>query len=159
MDWFKENISEEIGAKIIRLKVWLDDDNAVERDFRPDLIIDYEKLEEAMQTAPQAYAFWAMVYSEAKSEVAKLELMSKRRRAAIIDMLMGEAKKEGSLRIPEKIVRELAEKDEKLVLTESKLVIANRTAGKLFHIVEAMKMKAEMLRSLAGFKREELRNP
>jgi hypothetical protein len=157
-DWFSENVPEDIAKRIVRIRAEIGEDQVVDRDFRPDLAIDYETLEESLMTAPQTFAFWAMVYSEQKAYVAKLDRISKRRRAQIYDLIIEESQKK-SVKVPEKILRELVEKDDKLLEIESKLILANRTLGKLFNIVDAMKLKVEALRSLAGFKRQEQSAP
>ena len=158
-DWFEANIPEDIAKRIIRLRVDLGDNKIVERDFRPDLKIDYETLEEDLITIPQQFAYWAMVYSEAKAEVAKLERIAKRRRAEIIDALIKEARAQEHARVAKEVFKDLAEKDPSLLKIESKIVLANRTMGKLWNLVEALRIKSEALRSLAGFKRQEQKNP
>jgi hypothetical protein len=157
-DWFERNIPEDVADRIIKLRIHIGD-SVVERDFRPDLKIDYETLEEDLCTIPQQFAYWAMVYSEAKAEVAKLERISKRRRAEITGQILDEAKKENMPKIAEKVFRDLVEKDPQLLKIESTIIFANRTMGKLWNIVEALKIKSEAIRSLAGFKRQEQKNP
>ena len=158
-DWFEENIPEDVAKRIIRLKIDLGGGNVVERDFRPDLRIDYETLEEDLGTIPQQFAYWAMVYSEAKAEVAKLERIAKRRKAVVIDSLIKEARKESVAKVAKDVFKDLAEMDPQLLVVEGKIVLMNRTMGKLWNIVEAMRIKSEALRSLAGFKRQEQKNP
>ena len=158
-DWFEQNVPEDVAKRIIRLKVDLGNNQIIEKDFRPDLRIDYETLEQDLETIPQAFAYWAMVYSEAKAECAKLDRIAKRRRAIITSMILEEAKSNEMPRIAEKVFRDLVEKDPKLLKIEARIILANRTMGKLWNIVEAMRIKAEALRSLAGFKRQEQRNP
>jgi len=157
-DWFENNIPEDIADRIIKLRIYMGD-KIVERDFRPDLKIDYETLEEDLSTIPQQFAYWAMVYSEAKAEVAKLERIAKRRRAEITSTILEEAKQENMPKIAEKVFKDLVEKDKKLLAIEGKIIFANRTMGKLWNIVEALRIKSEALRSLAGFKRQEQKNP
>lgn len=53
----------------------------------------------------------------------------------------------------EKIVAE--ERKKTLVHLEAHLAIANRNAGKAYHMVQAIQMRSEHCRSLAGFKRQE----
>jgi len=158
-DWFDGNIPEDVAKRVIRLKIDLGDGNVIQRDFRPDLRIDYETLEEDLSTIPQQFAYWAMVYSEAKAEVAKLDRMAKRRKAVVIDMLITEARKESVAKVAKDVFKDLAEMDPELLKIEGKIILMNRTMGKLWNIVEAMRIKSEALRSLAGFKRQEQRNP
>jgi hypothetical protein len=157
-DWFAKHIPEDIANRIIKIKVDLGGGRIVEEDFRPHLVFDYETLEEEMETTPQMFAYWAMVYSESKAEVAKLDRIAKRRRAQITDTILQEAKEGNMPKVSREVFKDLVEKDPELLAIEAKLILANRTMGKLWNIVDAMKMKAEMLRSLAGFKRQEMQS-
>ena len=49
----------------------------------------------------------------------------------------------------------MVEADKDLQDLESKLIISKRNESKLFGVVKSLNMKQEMLRSLAGFKRQE----
>jgi len=157
-DWFSENLSPEITERIIKLRVDMGDGKIVDKDFRPDLKLDYETLEEDLEITPQVFVFWAAVYSEQKAAVARLDRKAKRRRAIAYDLIIQESRKEDWPKVPEKIFRELVEKDDELLRIESQLILANRTMGKLYNIVDAIKMKSDHLRSLAGFKRQEQRD-
>ena len=110
-----------------------------------------------MQT-PQIYAFWAMVYSEQRSEVAQLDRILKRRKSEIKQTIIEEAKRRDLPKVTDKVFNDLVEKDEIILKYEMKLIMANRTMGKLYNIVEALKMKSEHLRSMAGFKRQEMQD-
>ena len=52
-------------------------------------------------------------------------------------------------------VKSIAEKDKELQKLDVKLALIQKHVGKMWHMVEALKLKAEVLRSLAGFKRQE----
>lgn len=156
-DWFSENIDDKIAKTVIRLKAIINGQQ-IERDFRPDLHIDYETLEENLMQTPQIFAFWAMVYSEQKSEVAKLERILRRRKSELKHTVIKEAKNQGLPKVTDKVFNDLVEKDETILKYESQLIIANRVMGKLYNIVEALKMKSEHLRSMAGFKRQEMQD-
>jgi hypothetical protein len=155
--WFNENVSTEIADALIRISVKLADNKVVSRDFRPDLEVNYDQLEEQLSTIPSIYAYWAMVMSEQKMVVGILERKIKRRRAVVAQDIFRSSKQEGiSLRGTD--VKELIESDEKLEGLEAELLIAQKTSGKLWNIVEALRMKSEGLRSLAGFKKQEMRD-
>jgi hypothetical protein len=95
--------------------------------------------------------------SEQKMVVGVFERKIKRRRAIVAEQILNTAKAEGiSLRAAD--IKELIEADDILEKLEAELLIAQRSSGKLYNIVEAIKMKSEHLRSLAGFKRQELRD-
>ena len=159
-DWFTKNVPEDLANRIIKIRINLGTQKQprlIEKDFRPDLHIDYETLEQDLEAIPQIFAYWAMVYSESKAEVAKLDRIAKRRRAMVTDAILQEAKKSEMPKVSKEIFKDLVDKDDKLIEIELRLVLANRNMGKLWNIVEAMKIKAEALRSLAGFKRQEQR--
>lgn len=47
------------------------------------------------------------------------------------------------------------ERQKTLPFLESQLIIANKNAGKVYHMVQAIQMRSDHCRSLAGFKRQE----
>jgi len=155
-DWFSKNVPEDLANRIIKIRIKLGD-KLVEKDFRPDLHIDYETLEQDLEAIPQIFAYWAMVYSESKAEVAKLDRMVKRRRAMVTEIILHEAQNKEMPKVSREVFKDLVDKDSKLLEIEMKLILANRNTGKLWNIVDALKIKAEALRSLAGFKRQEQR--
>jgi hypothetical protein len=98
-----------------------------------------------------------MVMSEQKTVVGVLERKIKRRRAVATNQVVRQAKNEGVvLKVDD--VKSLVEMDDELELLEAELLIAERTSGKLWNIVEALKMKSENLRSLSGFKKQEMKD-
>lgn len=153
-DWFNRNIEDTIAKIVVRIKASINGQK-IDRDFRPDVHIDFEDLEENLMETPQIFAYWAMVYSEQRSEVAKIERVLKRRKSELKRQMIREAAKNEIPRVTDKTMNELIENDETVIKLEAQLILANRTAGKLYNIVEAIKMKSEHLRSLAGFKRQE----
>lgn len=151
--WFDDNIEPDISDTIIRLSVSLGNNKTVNRDFRPDVAIDYDMLVKELEDMPARFAFWATVLAEQRAEVSKFDRIIKVRRAAIVHELL-----EGDASIPKWKVDDLVESDEKLIKIETRLIMAKRTESKLFAIVDALRMKSEHLRSLAGFKRQEMRD-
>lgn len=155
--WFDDNIPREIADALALVRVKLASGTEVARDFRPDVDINYDDLEEQLAKAPSAYAYWAMVFSEQKTIVGVVERRVKKRRACVAETVLSTAKSEGmTLRATD--MKELIEGDDELNRLEAELLIARRAEGKLYHIVEAIRMKSEHLRSLAGFKKQELRD-
>jgi hypothetical protein len=53
------------------------------------------------------------------------------------------------------MMKKIVEKDEALAKADMEYQRSQMQAGKLYHMLEALKMKAELARSLAGFKRNE----
>jgi hypothetical protein len=154
--WFGDHIAEDIANVLIRIRVTLGDEKSVSRDFRPDVDIDYEDLETQLTTTPSMYAYWAMVMSEQRTAVSIIERKIKRRRAMVAKTIIETGKQDG-IKISAAEIKELIDTDDELQKLEVQFLLAQRAAGKLYHIVEAIKMKSEHLRSLAGFKRQEMR--
>jgi len=135
----------------------------VERSFREDLAINMIDLEEQMMDAPSIYAFWSSLLSEQQMITAALERKVKIRRAAVKRELKAEAAKlavsGGGLSTRSGLNRDdiddLMADDSEIQDLEGDLIKARRTEGKLWGIVNAMKMKAETMSSLAGFKKQE----
>jgi hypothetical protein len=157
MDWFEENVGPDIARMLIRVRVELTQDQIVDKDVRPDVLIDYDMLEEQLQTTPASFAFWSMLLAEGKKQVAALERAVKRRRGEAVKELLDEGRKEG-VKVRTADVKDLVEADEQLNRLEAKLILAHKTTSKLFAVVDAIRMKSEHLRSLAGFKRQEQRD-
>ncbi len=157
-DWFNQNISEDIAKALIKVEVKMPSGDIIDKDFKPDILIDYDRLEEQLQDLPAIYAFWSMVLAEQKAVVAKLERSIKRRRGLIVEEIRKACKDEGTSRPPAHEMKELIEADDKLHTLESALIINNKTASKLYAIVGTIRMKSDHLRSLSGFKRFELEN-
>jgi hypothetical protein len=157
-NWFeKADIGEDVARTLFKLRVEVDG-RIVERDFQPDVIIDYENLEEQLDETPALFAFWSSLLAEGKKQSATLERMIKRRKGEVTKHLLQEAREQG-VKLRGSDVEDLIETDDDLNKLEAKLIIANKTLSKLFAIVDAVRMKSEHLRSLAGFKRQEQRNP
>ena len=57
-----------------------------------------------------------------------------------------------------KVNDEIVEADDKILELQTFLMLAQRSLGKLYGFVDAIRMKSEHLRSLAGFKRQEMRD-
>lgn len=157
-DWFKENLGDDIANHLFTIKVPLSDGKFAERDLRPDVTTDYDKLEIQLEEMPAIYATWGMLLAESKKEVAAVERMIKRRRGEVTRELLDVAKQEGA-RTRREDVEDMIEADEKINEFEAKLIIANRRLSKLFAATQALAMKSDNLRSLAGFKRQEQRDP
>lgn len=154
--WAEENLTGDIADFIFRIKIPVPNQNPIERDFSADVNVDYEMLEEQLAEIPSQYAFWSTLLSEQKFTVAKIERMIARRRSAISENAIEVAKGQDS-KLTKYMLDELVEADDKMLELQTQLVSAERTLSKLFGLVEAMKMKSDSLRSLAGFKKEEMR--
>jgi hypothetical protein len=154
--WYSENVPEDIAKMLITLRFPVQD-GLIERDFRPDVEIDYEDLVKQLEETPAIFSFWANLLAEVRKQVAVIERKATRRRGEVTRTLLDEAKQAG-VKLRRDDVEDLIEADDLLNKFEAELVIANRHMSKLFAITDALKMKSEHLRSLAGFKRQEQRD-
>lgn len=164
-EWVVENVPKElVESTLFRFDIMLQvnetDDSGVTKkktitvDILPDLKLDYEELEEQMMRLPAQYAFWAAIYSEVRNSVELMERAIKVRRGVAISQLLRSGK-EDNIKFTTDQVKQVLESDEQLVKLDEKLQKLQMQNGKLYHMMEALKMKAELSRSLAGFKRQE----
>ena len=155
--WIQENVPSELlnDTSLFRFKVPLISANKkIEVDILFDLDLDYEILEEQMQDIPAQYAFYAVFYSELRLLVARAERNLKARKGQAVQFITDQAKERGTKLIGDSI-KQIVEADEKLGIADDRLAKVQMLAGKMYHMLEALKMKAELARSLAGFKRQE----
>lgn len=155
--WIEENVPKELvsDSTLFKFKVPLPATGTkVEVDILYDLDLDYEILEEQMQDLPAQYAFYATFYSELRMMVARAERNLKARRGEAIRFITDQAT-ERRTKLSVDSIKQIVEADAKLGVADDRLAKAQMLAGKMYHMLEALKMKAELARSLAGFKRQE----
>jgi hypothetical protein len=166
--WIEQNIiavaPELMGTTLFKFKVKLQvleaSENSekkqkeIEINLLPDLDLDYEVLEQLMQDIPSQYAFWAAVYSEVRMGVAVAERKLKMRYGQAIEKINKEYE-DRKFKPSVEMMKKIVEKDEALAKADMEYQRSQMQAGKLYHMLEALKMKAELARSLAGFKRNE----
>ena len=155
--WVKNNFEDLLADTVFKLRVQLPNGKVVNKDFSIDVEIDYDMLEEQLAETPVIYAFLSSVLSEQKCACAKLESMIARRRAKVVQHANETAKTEG-LKLHKYILDDLVIADDQVLELQGKLMLAQRSLGKLYGFVDAIRMKSEHLRSLAGFKRQEMRD-
>lgn len=158
MSWINDNIDEPISEYLLKLSVSLPNKTTVERNFIADVSIDYTNLEEQLADIPSIYAFWSMILAECKKQSAVLDRYIARKKASLMRDLY-DAGKAQDKRIRKEDIEDLVESDDELNELEVKRIASERQVSKLFAIVRALEMKAECMRSLAGFKKQEQRDP
>jgi len=164
-EWISENIPAELaGSTLFRFNVTLQvRDEATNKakvvtvDMLPNLDIDMEILEDQMRHIPAQYAYWAAIYSEARLAVGIAERNLKIRRGKATWEVQGKATAE-NVKLTSEQTKLVVEADDDLVKADLRLQDAQMRTGKLYHMLEALKMKAELARSLIGFKRTERAN-
>ena len=153
--WFLEHVPQEVSeSALFKFTVNLND-RVIEIDLRVDLGIDYSDIQQQLADTPSMFAFWAAVYTELKGKVAFLERRAKVHRGKITQQLVSEIAKANG-KTTDKQVQAIVEADETLSKIESMLLILQKQTGKVYYVLEAMKMKCDNLRSLAGFARMEM---
>lgn len=121
----------------------------------PDIRLSYDNVEKSLEDIPSQYAYWSAVYAETKLRVNQLERAVKTVRGRIYREL-NDAQRIEKVRIPQDSMKHIAEDDARLVAAESDLNIATMQCQKLYYMVEALRMKADLARTLTSLKREEM---
>lgn len=156
--WFDEYVPEEVAnSTLFRFDIQLPGGVKQQVDMRTDIEIDYDVIQDQLADSPSEFVYWAAIYSELKMQVAKLERQIKARRGKLVNKTLKEAQ-DAQVRLTDKQVAAVIEADLELNRLEAKMMLANKHAGKMYFMIEAMRMKSDNLRSLAGFARIEMGN-
>lgn len=151
MSWWDKEIPEDIAEVLITLKVKING-KQITRDWRKDCNIDYDKLEDDLTTMSSIYSFWTAVLADARKNLRTTEFA--------IDIRKSKVMRE--IKVPEGVKLTVSDKesivtlDPEMAALVAKQIELENVVHKLFGIVDSLKMKADNLRSLAGFKRAEL---
>lgn len=148
-----DNLSDDVKKYLCHLKILI---NGKERDFyvNEDLSISYDDIEFELDKLPQIFQLWAMIYSEVKEQVNILDKKIKRRRGMLYNEISNNEGK--SLRRSD--INDIVECDDDLLKLDAQYIRLQKLAGKLYFTIEALKMKNDNIRSLCGFKKQEIRN-
>jgi len=154
--WFDEYVPSEVAnSTLFKFKIKIGPSQVIEVDMRSDLEVDYKIVQDQLEDTPSEFAYWAAIYSELKLQVNKLERQIKAKRGKLIDKAVKEAA-QANVRLTDKQVQAIIEADKELNVLEAKLMLMNKHCGKMYFMVEAIRMKSDNLRSLAGFARIEM---
>ena len=121
----------------------------------PDVRLSYDDVEKSLEDIPSQYAYWSAVYAETKLRVNQLERSVKTVRGRIYREI-NDAQRVEKVRINADSMKHIVEDDSRLVAAESDLNIATMQCQKLYYMVEALRMKADLARTLTSLKREEM---
>ena len=152
-EWWTKNIDRDLSNAIVVFNLVLNG-KTVQRDWRGDADINYETLEDDLETMPSIFAFWSAVLSEARKRLRTIEFQITMKRARILDQI-GKDMKAG-MKLTKDDKDNIVTLDKGYQILVIKQIDMEGTVSKLFGIVDSLKMKADNLRSLAGFKRAEL---
>jgi hypothetical protein len=151
--WWESEIEDDLAEVLIEFNIVLNN-KKLHRDWRKDCDISYENLEDDLETVPSILAFWSAVLAEARKKLRTLELKVDIKKAKIMRRIKPPEGVKLTVADKESIIMVDAEYGELL----ARKIELEATVSKLFGIVDAIKTKADNLRSLAGFKRAELNN-
>lgn len=154
--WFTENVPEEIiNSEIFRFNISISEGQAVSVDMISDLAIDYGNIQKQLEEMPSIYAYWAAMYSELKEQTAILERKIRTRKGALTKAAVAKFTKEGA-RLTDKQLSSVIDNDSVLTSLEEQYEKMQKNTGKMYHMVTAISMKADMIRTLAGFAKIEM---
>jgi hypothetical protein len=153
--WFQEHVPLDLAnSNLFKFAVRLQNGTICEVNLAQDIDINFEILEEQHERIPAQYIYWAAIYSELRCAIAILELKMRSKRHAILRRIIEEFRAHNN-KTTDKQTNALIEGDPELVKSEAELAILQRNCGKVYHMVEAIRLRSEHSRSLAGFKRQE----
>jgi len=153
--WIENNIPTALAdSSMFVFKVRFLNNTEQDIDILADLDIDYDLLEEHLEQIPAQYMYWAAVYSELKSATTMADIKVTKRRAALSTSTLDEFKKKG-VKLTDKQLMYVIEQDAVLIRCQAELAMAQKNTGKVYHMLEAIRMRSEHCRSLAGFKRQD----
>ncbi len=152
--WFKENVPVEVSdSQLFKFAISIGSGptpQIINVDLTADLDVCYELVQQQLEEVPSQYVFWGSIYSELKLQCAKFERQIKGKKGQVTDRILKEAAAQ-SIKITDKQVNAIIESDIQLQELELKLAIYERNTGKVWFVVQALQMRADSLRSLAGF--------
>lgn len=151
MSWWDKEIPDEISDVLVTLRVKVNG-KQVTRDWRKDCGVDYDRLEDDLTTMSSIYSFWTAVLAEARKNLRVIEYQIDIRRSKV----MREIKVPEGVKITVDDKKCIVNIDPEFGALNVKQIELENIVQKLFGIVDSLKMKADNLRSLAGFKRAEL---
>jgi len=145
------DLEEDIKEALCTVKVTLKG-NTNEFSIKDDLVIDYEGIENEMEVFPNKYHLWSMLYSEVKEQLSVIEKKIKKRKGIVYD----EIHKQGGGKMRRSDISDLLETDDVFEKLELRKIILEKQSQKLWFTLEALRMKNDNLRSLSGFRKQEL---
>ena len=157
MSWLTENIDEAIAQYLFNVKVDNLPTGSYQRNIVPDIDINFDLLEQQLRETPEMIAFFNMLLVEQHMKVEITQRRIKAMRGKIIERMLNDARQQNvELRTTE--MKEIINADKVLIKLDAQLIHDQHCEDKLKVTVETLMRKFDALRSLAGFKKEEMRN-
>lgn len=149
--WLRDNVPVELlTSSAFKFLIDIDQDTQVVVDLTSNLDVDYDHIKDQLTDMPSVFVFWTVMYSELKAQCALLQRAIKCKRGKLIDSLNKKTNDAG-VKLTDKQFQMILEGDDDLNELENKLIIMEKQCGKLYGMIDAMRMKSDSLRSLAGF--------
>ena len=146
-------LPDEIKTAICTVKVLLGKDKQKYKFVvKDDLKVNYENMENEMEQIPDVFHMWAMIYNEIKEQKDIIDKKIRKRRG----ILYREISEQGGKNLRRSDISDIMEIDEILENLEIQHILISKQSQKVYYILESIKMKNDNMRSLAGFKRQEL---
>ena len=134
----------------------------IQQDIGPFFDYDYlgdpsgDGLIQAIADIASIHAFWSMVLADAKLNVSVCKRRVLRQRGKVLKGIIADAREAG-VSVPRRDdVDDMVEDNNELNKFEAQRISAEAAESKLTGVVKSLQVHAEMLRSLAGFKKAEL---
>ena len=155
MSWIKKNVPKDVADYLFNIRIQLPSRvGLVQRDVRPDVLIDFDLLESQLADTPEMLAYWDLLLAEQNAKVAALIRRSIMLRSEATRRILEDARA-SNIDHRRTDLEDLVEIDENVTENEANIVIETRNFDRVKAVVNSLKMKSEHLRSLAGFKRKE----
>jgi len=155
MNKWWESIDEDLRHIIVKLRIKLSG-KEINKNWTEDLSLDYENLDEDMEKMPSVFSFWSAVLAEARREKNILEMKIDIRRSKVMESIKSLIKE--GVKMTNQDKDDLVNVDSDYVKLKTELINVDTTVSKLFGIVDALRIKADNLRSFSSMKRAELQN-
>lgn len=165
------DIPPDIREVICRISMSVTVDNVKKQvstgDFLASLVINYDRLQDELEKLPALYSFMTMILAESEAQVNLAKKKSELIRSTLHSGLIGRYNeetqqierdtKQSTDKLPQWQAKHIVESDEELNRADVDYIIKRKNYVKIKGIVDALRMKSDHLRSLSGFKRQEMK--
>ena len=153
---FRSLYGDEVTDSIAKVRIKING-RTQEFMFDDDVSVNYDILQDELIEQSAKYAFWSTILSEQKAIVATLNHLIKVRKSEVIRDSIAASRTSG-VKIPKYELDEIVEFDGKMQGAQKLLIKEDKKLSLLYGVVDTLKTKGDNLRSLAGFKRQEMRD-
>ena len=154
MNELDDYLKGEISDHIFRISMKVGNRSTLIKDVRPLLKIDFECLENELESLPAILFFYEALLAEQKSILATLDTRKEFIKSQLTSQIKNKAE-EDDVRLSDAKMKNLISGDEKTLQITCEIIQEQRNFDRLRAVVNCLMRKSEHLRSLAGFKRDE----